>query len=373
MSRRSDAAPDEPTFRQVVFGDLKQEGLHRRVRQDLRDLYSFYLSEERREQLASMGAPRGIFMFWGWLLKSLLMKLSPSRRLALVIALVLLLWGEWQVRFLNVHVVVYVRVLGVLLLFMVLMLELKDKLLARDEIEVARQVQLSLLPRTHPRLAGWSLWSHTRPANDVGGDLIDYIETNDHRLGVALGDVAGKGMGAALLMAKLQATLRAAVPDCRSLPDLGARLNSILLRDGPPNRFATLFYLEIAPNSGRVRYVNAGHPPGLILRANVTESLASSSAPLGLIEGAVYAEGSVELKEGEILFVYSDGLSEARDAAETEFGAERIQRLLPTLRGLTAQDAGERMLKEVERFLGEARPHDDLSVMVLVRNGSGTA
>src|SRR2546425_3758516 len=110
------------------------------------------------------------------------------------------------------------------------MLELKDKLLARDEIEIARQVQLALLPSRHPQPDGWSLWSFMRPANDVGADLVDYIELPEGRLGVVLGDVAGEGLGAALLTAKLQATLRALVPPCPALSGLGPQMNDILHR-----------------------------------------------------------------------------------------------------------------------------------------------
>ncbi|MFQ5626458.1 MAG: SpoIIE family protein phosphatase, partial [Methyloligellaceae bacterium] len=140
----------------------------------------------------------------------------------------------------------------------------QDKLLARDEIEVARQVQLARFPQEQPRLPGWAVWSYTRPANDVGGDLVDYIELDSGRLGVALGDVAGKGLGAALLTAKLQATLRALVPECRTLDELGGRLNTILHRDGLDNRYATLFYLELAHEGGHVRFLNAGHNPAIV-------------------------------------------------------------------------------------------------------------
>ena len=359
----------EPTLRQVVIDELRVADLPRTLRQDLRDLYSFYLTEERREQLASMGTLKGIFWFWGWLLKSLLMKLSPTRRLLLLVALALLIWGEWAVRMGSVQLVIYTRVAGVFLILFVLMLELKDKLLATDEIEVARQVQLALLPRQHPQPAGWSVWSHTRPANEVGGDLVDYIDLGNGRLGVALGDVAGKGLGAALLMAKLQATLRAMALDCSSLADLGERLNVVLLRDGLDNRYSTLFYLQMSDDAGSLRYLNAGHNPPYLLLGDRIEDLKASCPPLGMMAGARFAEGHLELQPGESLIAYSDGVTEARDTRDEEFGAERLRALLPGLRGLPAPRAGQILLAEIERFLGETRPHDDLSLVVLTRHG----
>ena len=259
---------------------------------------------------------------------------------------------------------------GVVLL--VLMLELKDKLLARDEIEIARQVQLALLPSRHPQPDGWSLWSFMRPANDVGADLVDYIELPEGRLGVVLGDVAGKGLGAALLTAKLQATLRALVPGCPSLSDLGAQMNDILHRDGIDNRFVTLFYVEMRPASGALRFVNAGHNPPFVLRAQATESLMASAIPLGMMAGTTYLEGDLKLEPGDLLVAYSDGLTEARDARDEEFGADRLKALLPGLRGLSAEQAVRVIIDEVNAFLGRERPHDDLSLVVLVRPGGTT-
>src|SRR5262249_41074095 len=141
-------------------------------------------------KLAEMGTLKGILWFWVWLVKSLMMKLTPTRRLALLIAMVTWIGGDWSIKSEKVQLVVHMSSIGIILLIIVLMLELKDKLLARDEIEVARQVQLALLPQRHPSLEGWSIWSHTQPANDVGGDLVDYVPLDGARLGVALGDVA---------------------------------------------------------------------------------------------------------------------------------------------------------------------------------------
>jgi sigma-B regulation protein RsbU (phosphoserine phosphatase) len=211
------------------------------------------------------------------------------------------------------------------------------------------------------------VWSVSRPANDVGGDLVDYIELDGFRHGILLGDVAGKGLGAALLTAKLQATLRALVPDVASLDDLGARVNDIFHRDGLDNRYATLFFAELEHHSGHLRYLNAGHNPAFVVRADRIEKLSASSYPLGMLAEASYEEGALSLAPGDVMLAYSDGLTEANNAAGDEFGVERLEKLLPELRDLSPQEIGSRVLSHVDRFLGDTRLNDDLSLAIIVK------
>jgi len=369
-----DAAGSSPRLRDVLFKDLRPTDLPSNFRHDLKRLYRFYLDEERRAQLAAMGRVRRTFKLLGWTLKSLLAKLSPGRRLALFASLVMCFLGQIHLDLPDGdRLEIDLRFWGFLILLLVLMLELMEKVAARDEIEIARQVQLALLPRTHPQPGGWSLWSFMQPANDVGADLVDYIDLPGGRLGVVLGDVAGKGLGAALLTAKLQATLRALSLSCPSLSDLGGQLNSILHRDGIDNRFATMFYCEIDAATGRLRFLNAGHNPPFVLRASGIETLEASAIPLGMMAGTTYKEGDLLLRPGDVLVVYSDGLTEARNAADEEFGADRLRALLPRLRGLTAERAVRFLIDEVTAFLGGERSHDDLSLVVLARPGAAAA
>jgi len=369
-----DGAIRTPGLRHLLFKDLRPSELPANLRRDLKQLYRFYLDEERRAQLATMGRVRRSFKLVAWTLKSLLAKLTPGRRLALFASIVMCVLGRVHFDLPDGdNLSINLRTWAYLIVFLVLMLEMKDKLLARDEIEIARQVQLALLPRAHPQPDGWSLWSYMRPANDVGADLVDYIPLPEERLGVVLGDVAGKGLGAAMLTAKLQATLRALVPEAPSLSTLGARVNDILHEDGIDNRFVTLFYLELRPGSGRLRYLNAGHNPPFVMRLRTTESLQASAIPLGMMAGTVYEEGELTLDPGDLLVVYSDGLTEARNAADEEFGPERLQAILPRLRGLPAEESVRLVIDEVNLFLGKERPHDDLSLVVLARAGGARA
>ncbi len=352
----------------LVIDDLRRARLNRGTLRELEELYRFYVDDEARRRLASMGRIKRAFWVLGWLLKSLLLKLSPGRALMLVAAMVLVLFEQLEFAVGVTQIETHPRIWAFLLLLLVLMLELKDKLLARDEIDVARQVQLALLPQRQPNVPGWSVWSYTRPANDVGGDLVDYLEFGADRVGIVLGDVAGKGLGAALLTAKLQATLRAVAPECTSLDELGHRANAILFRDGLDNRFATMFYLELEGHDGRVRYLNAGHNPPCVVGPGRAEQLHASSLPLGMMETASYSEGALDLRPGDVLLAYSDGLTEATNERDEEFGVERVERLLPEIRELAPDQAGPRVLREVDRFLGDLRPGDDLSLVIIRRD-----
>jgi len=339
---------------------------------ELRELYTFYLDEDSRARLAGMGRLRRSFVLLGWLLHSLFMKLSPARRIMVLLSLALTILGNTSLLLMGWGFSADLRPWGWVLLLLTLMLELKDKLLARDEIQIAREVQLALLPQCNPTVPGWSLWCYTRPANDVGGDLVDFIALDGFRHGVALGDVAGKGLGAALLSAKLQATLRALVPEAVTLDELGSRVNTILHRDGIDNRYATLFYAEVEHDSGRVRYLNAGHNPAFLIRPGGIERLGASSFPLGMLPGVAYEECVLDLAPGDVLLAYSDGLTEASNARGEEFGAARLEALAAGLGNLEPPQVGERLLSEVDRFLGESRASDDLSLVVIRRcSGSG--
>jgi len=351
-------------IRDVVLR-AKQAGFKATIRRGFSDLEGFYLSTHSQARLAGMRPARRWLFLSAWLLKSLFLKLTPARRVLLLLAFFLMWRSSTDITRDQVRVVIDVGFSGVVVLLIVLMLELKDKLLARTELEAGRSVQLALMPDRAPVLPGWDTWLYTRSANDVGGDLVDYLQIDARRLGVMLGDVAGKGLPAALLMAKLQATLRALVSEAVSLGNLGAQVNGILCRDGLPNRFATLVYLEVAPGSGRVQLLNAGHMPPIVVRSSRVEQLPTGSVALGIMSGATFAGQEIELQPGDMLIVYSDGITEAMNASEEFFGDERLRTVVSTARPLAAAQAGANILAAVDAFVGDAPVHDDMSVVIL--------
>jgi sigma-B regulation protein RsbU (phosphoserine phosphatase) len=260
--------------------------------------------------------------------------------------------------------------IGSLLLIILVMLELKDKLVARDELEAGWKVQMALMPQESPAIPGWDVWLYTRPANDVGGDMIDHMRLTDREHAIALGDVAGKALPAALLAVKLQATLRALAPRFHDLGAFGAAVNEILERDGLPSRFASLVYLIVGRDSGAVRLLNAGHMPPFVVRGSRVEALDRGSCVLGIMPETTFFEQRTELHDGDVLVAYSDGISEAMNEPGDFFGEERLQAALAGSAGLSARDIGVRVLNAVNGFMGEARPNDDLSLIVLRRRAA---
>ncbi|MGH2567147.1 MAG: PP2C family protein-serine/threonine phosphatase, partial [Bacteroidota bacterium] len=277
----------EPKLHETFIEDIRRGDLRQSVRRDFRELKEFMLTEERKKQLRAMGRLKRLLYFSWWLLKSLLLKLTPARRILLAVALLLLFMQDsFNISGHNVRISFDFSGLSLLLLLFILMLELKDKLLAKEELEAGRAVQNALMPPRSPDVPGWRLWLFTRSANEVGGDLVDFIGISDSRFGVAVGDVAGKGLRAALMSARLQASLRALAPDFSSLSNLGAKVNQIFCRDCLPSIFASLVYLELQADSGSVRLLNAGHLPPLLVRDGRIKKLEKGGPAVGLLPTA---------------------------------------------------------------------------------------
>ncbi len=376
MVIRKSGGGDPSVFHTVRqdFGRVREEaartGWARSFARTFEDLEAFYLTEEKRRRLRGMGTVKRWFFLGWWLLRALFFKLTPPRRVALVAALILLTFTQQTVSFGRTRASFDLAIVGSITLLVLLMLELKDKLLARHELEAGRAVQMALLPETSPAIPGWDAWLLTRPANDVGGDLVDYLPLGGRRHAVSLADVAGKALPAALLMAKVQSTLRALVTEFDSLSELGGRVNRILCRDGLPDRFVTMIYLEVREGDGHVCMLNAGHMPPFILRPGTIEELPRGDLAMGLIDAATFAEQTADLNPGDLLLVYSDGVTEAMNAGGDFFGDERLRALLPGMTSMTPAEAGARVLNAVLQFVGEARPHDDLSLVILRRRAN---
>jgi hypothetical protein len=356
----------EPSLRKVVREDLRRKDLQRSIRRDLRGLYRFYVDAGKRARLRKKN-PLIRWAYPGlWLAKSLILKLSPARRLLLLAGVALALKAHIAFTYHGYWFQFNLLPLAFCLLLLILMLELKDKLLFSEELRVGRAIQVALLPEQNPTLEGWDIWMFSRPANEVCGDLVDFMRA-DQRMAVVLADVSGHGLGAALLMAKLQATLRALSQDFTSLAELGRHVNRIISRDSPTGTFATMTYFDLSPDSGRVRILNAGHIPPAVVRKASLDRLLPQALPIGIYAEAEFTEEALELSPGEMVVAYSDGLSEARGRDGEFFGDERVDALLAGLRGLTAAEAGGRLVEAVTAFTGEEPLEDDLSLVLLRR------
>jgi hypothetical protein len=352
-----------PRLISTLRNDLARGGFLANLRHEAREIEEFYLTEDEREILHKKKRPwRWAFVGW-WILKNSILKLTPLRRILLVIGLVLAL-TDVSIQSDGGQVMFQYRVVGISCLLLVILLELKDKLLAHSELESGRAVQSAMNPESAPFVPGWNVWLFTRSANEVGGDLVDFLRLDGARFGV----VAGKGLGAALFMVKIQSTIRALAPDFESLSDLVSKLNSILMRDGIPGKFASLMFLRIDSAAGRLRFVNAGHMPPLIVSSSGLSELPKGNAALGLSSDTQFAERDVTLETGQSLLIYSDGLTEAQNEQGEFYGLERLKTLCRDCGSISAQSFGEKVVRSVSAFEGNARRTDDLSLVILQKS-----
>jgi serine phosphatase RsbU (regulator of sigma subunit) len=236
-----------------------------------------------------------------------------------------------------------------------------------EDMRMAAEIQTGLLPRQAPQIPGWDLAGCNRPCRTVGGDYYDFA-VEEGRLLVALGDVSGKGTGAALLMTVLRAAVRAHWTE-PSLADAVARINRTVCQNVPQSKYVTFFLAALDPGSGRLSFVNAGHNPPLLVRASgKVERLEDGGLVLGMFENVSYAGGSVEMRSGDSLVIYSDGVTETWNPEGAEFGEESLTALAVRSRDLAAGALLDAILAEIERFEAGARANDDRTLVVLRRN-----
>jgi serine phosphatase RsbU (regulator of sigma subunit) len=356
-----------PRLISTLRDDLTHGGFFANFRRETKEIEEFYLTQDERELLQKKRRPwRWAFVGW-WILKNSILKLTPLRRILLVSGLVLAL-TDVSYQSDGSQVMIQYRMVGIFCLLLVILLELKDKLLAHSELESGRAVQKAMNPEPAPFVPGWNVWLFTRSANEVGGDLVDFLRLDGGRFGVAIGDVAGKGLGAALFMVKIQSTIRALAPEFESLSDLASKLNSILMRDGIPGKFASLMFVRIDSPGGRLRFVNAGHMPPLIVSGGGLSELPKGNPALGLSADTQFAERDVTLETGHSLLIYSDGLTEAQNQEGEFYGLERLKMLCRESSSISAQSFGEKLVHSVSAFEGDARRTDDLSLVILQKS-----
>ena len=236
------------------------------------------------------------------------------------------------------------------------------------ELQLAMEIQQRFQPTAPPIVPGYELQGISFPCYEIGGDYYDFIEREDGRLVIALGDVSGKGTAAALLMSSLHAAVHAQAGSHETLVETISAVNRYLADNIPPNRFVTLFYAELDPASGSLSFLNAGHNPPLIVHAAGTvEQLASGGLPLGIKRDAEYREGRTQLQLGDVLVIYSDGVTEAASPSGEEFGPTRLYEVVS--RNIDASAAGvrDRIESALTKFSQGTQAADDITLVIVKR------
>jgi len=368
--------------------DLSAEDLHRLFTHDTPDAYKFFTRGLDEDRLARLPWWKRTAVRFRQVFVAFTLKLPPARRALYLGALVLALLGVLKLfrgfaivplpfgtPFFQISMLVpawadgtFALLISLLLVNLLVLIEVADRLSLKGELEVAREIQLAMLPSGTLTAADIEICGATRPANTVGGDFYDVLPLPDGRVILALGDVAGKGSPAALLMALLLAVLRTLVDQELDPPALIERLNTQIWRHSPPSRFITIFYAVYTPSTGELTYVNAGQNPPLIRRRDGHfERLAGTGVALGMFDRTKYAAVQTRIDPGELLILYSDGITEAENPAGQPLEETGLQAVIDRHPDDSPAQLGAHIVKAVETYAQAPRFADDLTILILKR------
>ncbi|HZS95700.1 MAG TPA: PP2C family protein-serine/threonine phosphatase [Terriglobales bacterium] len=353
---------------------LELNQLWSQFEKDARTSYRLYSKDFQGLQEAQRPGRRAWHIaqqfFW-----AVLEKLSPARRILLLVALILMIFNpafNWQDQSGN-HVFGFdLRLYGGLILLLVLLLEVGDRVVMKRDLEIAREIQNWLLPNHPPAIPGIEIAFQTRPANTVAGDYYDVFlrpgqTLEQDRVLLAVADVAGKSIPAAMLMATFQASLRSLSVTQSALPDLVASVNRYACTNSQGGlRFTTAFLAELDPITRTLTYINAGHnQPMLCRKSGMLERLDAGGLPIGISTDVPYQSGSVVLAPGDWLVIFTDGVVEAVNTADEEYGEQRLLAVVAGTAETTPADMMQRILTGLDVFVGNTPQHDDVTCLLV--------
>lgn len=368
--------------------DLSAEDLQRLFTHDTRDAYRFFSRGLDEEQLAQLPWWKALGIRVRQVFVAFTLRLPPARRALYIGALVIALFGviklfrgfalvdvPFGTPFSHISVIVpawadgtFALLISLLLVNLLVLLEVADRLSLKGELEVAREIQLAMLPSGTYTQADIDVCGATRPANTVGGDFYDVLPLPDGRVVLALGDVAGKGSPAALLMALLLAMLRTLVDEELEPEPLVERLNAQIFRHSPASRFITIFYAVYSPSDGTLVYVNAGQNPPLVRRSSGRyERLGGTGVALGMFDRSTYKAVQTRIEPGDMLLMYSDGITEAENPSGQPLEEPGLEAMVDSYPDASPAQLGAHIIKAVETYAQASRFADDLTILILKR------
>jgi sigma-B regulation protein RsbU (phosphoserine phosphatase) len=354
-------------FWQRITDGMALRQLWSQFHADARSSYRLYSQEIDSRRMPGVGRVRHVFRMAKLFMWAIIDKLSPARRVLLLIALILFFPSMHLTGFSTSGIF-----WGCILLLVLLVLEIADRVVMKRDLQIAKEIQAWLLPPGPPQVAGLEIAFATRPANTVAGDYYDvFPRPASHSPSVtyliAIADVAGKSIPAAMLMATYQASLKTLTGISSSLIDLVGRMNNYACgnsQDG--RRFTTTFIAEYDPATRGLVYVNAGHNPPILRRqTGAIERLTSGGIPLGIQENAPYESETVTLQCGDWLVIFTDGVTEAENIRQEEYGEARFMVLLYANQTMMPPVLLSTILADIEHFVGNTPQHDDITLMLL--------
>jgi phosphoserine phosphatase RsbU/P len=337
-------------------------------------LYSKDVAAKTPEGLTKGGRRLHVIKEFFW---AVFEKLSPARRVLLLVALILLILPQGSFQYTGHDGKVYVGEFNLhfwsaLILLLLLMLEIADRVVMKRDLQIAREIQTWLLPGAPPQIPGLAIAYATRPANTVAGDYYDVFprpgKTNaDNRVVLAVADVAGKSIPAAMLMATFQASLKTLSTAQVALPELASNMNRYACTNSQGGlRFTTAFLAEYDPVRRTVDYINAGHNNPILRRASgQIERLDVGGLPFGIQPEVKYQTATVTLAPGDWLIIFTDGLVEAENSLQQEYGEARLVTALEAGKSFEPGELLKRLMTELDLFVGTTPQHDDVTCMLL--------
>jgi phosphoserine phosphatase RsbU/P len=337
-------------------------------------LYSKDVEAKTPEGLTRRGLHLHVVKEFFW---AVFEKLSPARRVLLLLALILLVIPHAAIEYSGeagkVQAIEFdLHFWAALLLLLLLMLEIADRVVMKRDLQIAREIQTWLLPGAPPQIPGLSIAYATRPANTVAGDYYDVFPrpgrtTEENRVVFAVADVAGKSIPAAMLMATFQASLKTLSTAQVALPELAANMNRYACSNSQGGlRFTTAFLAEYDPARRTLDYINAGHNNPILRRASgPIERLDVGGLPFGILPDVKYESASVTLAPEDWLIIFTDGLVEAENARQDEYGEARLLSAIEAGKSVEPADMLKRLMAEVDLFVGSTPQHDDVTCLLL--------
>ena len=363
-----------------VTNGMAMSELWNQIQADARLTIRLYSQEVDTRRMPGTGRVRHFFRMVRLFFWAIVEKLTPARRLLLVAALLMMAISvniSWDTGGRHGSSQIYIGPLSVgtwgeLLLLAVLVLEVTDRVVMKRDLQIAKEIQKWLLPPAPPAVPGLEIAFTTRPANTVAGDYYDVFPRPRSDLPggaylIAIADVAGKSVPAAMLMATYQASLKTLAATPSTLTELVSSMNNYACGNSQGGRrFTTTFLAEYDPVSRRLSYVNAGHNPPILRRRNGNlERLTEGGLPLGILEGAQYASDATTIEAGDWLAIFTDGVTEAENTAAQEYGEARLMAALNANAALAPQVLLNGIMMDIDRFVAGAPQHDDITLMLL--------
>jgi len=364
-------------FWQRVTEGMRLNELWKQFRTDARSSYQLYSHEVDSTRTPGVGSAKHFFNLAGQFFWAIILKLTPARRVLLLVALVSMFApsGEatWQSSEGGLKILTFDgHFWGALLMLVLLVLEVGDRVVMKRDLQIAKEIQAWLLPANPPEVPRLDIAFATRPANTVAGDYYDVFprSSSDVSSGtflIAIADVAGKSIPAAMLMATFQASLKTLSSLPGPLTELVGRMNAYACSNSQNGRrFTTTFIAEYDPATRHLTYVNAGHNAPILRRqSGAIERLQAGGIPLGIQENVPYESGTVTLQSGDWLVIFTDGVIEAENNRAEEYEESRLLAMLHANTAVAPQMLLNSIMLDLDRYVGDAPQHDDVTLMLL--------